>query len=532
MVPWKFTNRTLLVLMVLGVGLFIMALFKIAPLRDLKFEMVNWPDLGRQIDRFIAEHKTQASISLSENWHDRNSLDLARPETFFLTTSIPKDFLFLFEAGENCKGLAKKPKSPEKDSQAALQIKKAMEVNGALCAGQMPSGRVLSQPPLFHPFGGTWVAWIYNNSKKDDNARSWLQENQKSLHLLELGQYPFLQLSQTEKIISALSPGQLSDLVSGHVFIETPRFVILLYQAKLGAREYNVYPREQWQEFIDRQSIAVVSSESESCQIREGLICWGTNEPLKERRDFWLVTGILSAFASLAFMAAYLYLQRRFLLRQTELDREIIMQTLAHELRHPVTSFVLSLEVLREHYEEFPDTVKAEFLRMSDQTVRLKRLIHSSRQYLQTQSQTGKPFRFQFLEIPSPKEYLQSALEPYLEKIELEINMGDDKFRLDPYWVQVCLQNLVKNALVHGQKPIRVRARIIEDSLVVEVEDSGATPSLSFEEMIVPFNKSKTSSGLGLGLNLVYRLSHLMGGGLTFLQSPNRFILKIRDQNG
>jgi two-component system osmolarity sensor histidine kinase EnvZ len=94
--------------------------------------------------------------------------------------------------------------------------------------------------------------------------------------------------------------------------------------------------------------------------------------------------------------------------------------------------------------------------------------------------------------------------------------------------VRRLLENLIENAVQHGQEPVHVRVSQPRAGTVeLMVTDHGAgippeTEALALE----PFTKldpARGRGGCGLGLAIVRQLSRQLGGGIRFEKLPNSF---------
>ena len=161
-----------------------------------------------------------------------------------------------------------------------------------------------------------------------------------------------------------------------------------------------------------------------------------------------------------------------------------------------------------------------------DDVQRLQRLAEASKQYLS--SHVGKGvILLQPRKIPSVHNFLESQLDPYLGRISLELPDPDSPVVIDPYWVGICVKNLVENALLHGKAPVKVIASVQDSSLVVSVEDRGICNFSTLIKMTKPFVKGTQSQGLGLGLAIVRKVIQEMNGTLDFTPNPTRFVMRL-----
>jgi signal transduction histidine kinase len=111
--------------------------------------------------------------------------------------------------------------------------------------------------------------------------------------------------------------------------------------------------------------------------------------------------------------------------------------------------------------------------------------------------------------------------------VRVEESEGEASVVADPYWLSVCIRNLVDNALEHGRPPVVVRVRADAKAVRCSVTDAGRPAFASLQELARPFAKSGSSRGLGLGLTITRHTIRAMGGELTFRPDPSTFTLSM-----
>lgn len=209
----------------------------------------------------------------------------------------------------------------------------------------------------------------------------------------------------------------------------------------------------------------------------------------------------------------------------SEEKKRFALQTLTHELRTPITSLKISSEEILNNFDILPESLKGPLIRMCDDVEKLKRLSEISKAYLTSESHS-ELIKFNFQIVDSLNEYLKDTLEKYQDQISTNLLFDDRSFRLDKYWVSLCLKNLVENAIQHGTSPIEVSAKIVNNNLHLSVLDAGDCKD-QFHSMSSPFYKGKTSHGLGLGLSIVQSVAKSMLAELRFSTQPTKFELII-----
>ncbi|APD08767.1 MULTISPECIES: sensor histidine kinase [Thermus] len=195
---------------------------------------------------------------------------------------------------------------------------------------------------------------------------------------------------------------------------------------------------------------------------------------------------------------------RLYLLDETELKGRLealeeATLTLAHELRTPLAGMGPLLEALTprtKQEKEVLDLLKGE-------VARLARLAQSL-----SFTQPG-PRRTFPLEELWPR--LERLLHERLRGRRVEVHLPHTA-RTDPDALFQILLNLLDNALKYGQDPIRLRSRLGEDHLHLEVRDAGP-PLPDYETLFLPGRRGfQGGLGQGLGLYLVRRLARSLGG--------------------
>ncbi len=181
-----------------------------------------------------------------------------------------------------------------------------------------------------------------------------------------------------------------------------------------------------------------------------------------------------------------------------------------------------------------PYALRIQFLRLASLSTRLQRLVHKSHQYLRLLDDRGR-FEFHVQRIESFKEFIEQILSDSEISANIASDISDVSCDFDPYWMAVCLKNLLNNAQKYGQPPIRIEWIRHVNDLAISVEDQGPGPHEILTELIKPHLKGDGIDGMGLGLSLVHRLLQHMQGHLQLSLKPTRFTIHLggvcRDQS-
>ena len=86
------------------------------------------------------------------------------------------------------------------------------------------------------------------------------------------------------------------------------------------------------------------------------------------------------------------------------------------------------------------------------------------------------------------------------------------------------LDNLISNAVQHGQPPVRIGASVREGLVEIAVQDAGAgVPPEARRRLFERFGT--TTGGTGLGLYIVRELARAHGGDAAYRETDAAFVL-------
>lgn len=203
--------------------------------------------------------------------------------------------------------------------------------------------------------------------------------------------------------------------------------------------------------------------------------------------------------------------------------KDEFIAALSHELRTPLQPILGWTEVLRRHGNLDAVTTKAleaigrnirQQVRLVDDLLDLSRIVH------------GKfPLRFETVDL---REQVRAAAEPFeevaaLKRIRLTVSLPENPAPLwgDGARLQQIATNLISNAVkftpAGGQ--VSVSLLVGEGEALLEVEDTGE--GIPPEDVPIIFEAFRQGSmarrrgGLGIGLDLVKRLTDLHGGAVS-----------------
>ena len=443
--------------------------------------------------------QAQAS-SLQEQWQrlyqqswDSSALTIAQtqlsqyPQQLLLSTSDFADLthyswqeiVSLYQVTQDCMAPSPIP----------VHLAKAIEFELALCRQQPLKPIWFNNPPLLHPAGGSF-ADRYLDSFSSQSQLQTVAAQLSSTLSANHPQHPlyavFKPLSLTGR--DALIGGYRAWFENGLLWLN-------------GEQGWKRVPRSTWQPIAEALGITL---DARQCSYRYSNVCVSFKETFAD-----LSTLVLTAFSLLLL---FMLLRVGYLKRQQNKSRRFILQLLTHELRTPIASLGLTTEIFRDQFDQFDDLTQRAFWRLTEDYQRLSQLTENSKAYLCDNSQT-------FTQCAWLSEWLEQVSAQHGISYQLE---QDKSLDLPYYWLGVCLNNLILNAIHHGARPILIDV-ISTDSLRITVSDQGQFPS-RYQRC---FHRKSTNNNMGIGLQIVKHLMQKMGGRLIIATHPTRITLEL-----
>ena len=249
------------------------------------------------------------------------------------------------------------------------------------------------------------------------------------------------------------------------------------------------------------------------------------------RRDLIRQTGIVAVISLLLLLSAYtavwvlLQRSRRLELQAAEAERMAYIGTLAsglaHEIRNPLNSLNLNMQLLEEEIEEIQargsmPTGKRLLSITRSELSRLERLVTDFLAY-------AKPRPLEIEEVPAVRllervsEVLAGEIQKRGARVEVDDRSGGARVRVDRGQMNQLLLNLAQNALAAaeeaGRPPVLELASYREGPVVLlELTDNGAGIPPEEQQRIFEIFYSTRKGGTGLGLAIVDRISRAHGG--------------------
>ena len=249
-------------------------------------------------------------------------------------------------------------------------------------------------------------------------------------------------------------------------------------------------------------------------------------------RRISLIGGVTLVMLVIAYLVIWGLLRRARRLEDQakEAERMAYLGTLAaglaHEIRNPLNSLSLNMQMLEEDLEQEAEGSSSRRL-LSITKSEIQRLEHLATNFLSYAR--SRPLERRSMPAVTLLEEAVTTLAGEIDardaRVEIEDEAAGAQVSVDPRQLQQLLLNLLKNALVAsegtGREPrIRLRAGRDGDKVLLEVADNGR--GLTEEERLRMFDLffSTRKGGTGLGLAIVERIARAHGGEMVVESSP------------
>lgn len=242
-----------------------------------------------------------------------------------------------------------------------------------------------------------------------------------------------------------------------------------------------------------------------------GTVCVYDDEPGCLREGEREALSILAGFVSL-----HLSLHHRtgeLERANEELDR--FTTFVSHELTDPLTQIVSNLELLEMDLADAEEEVREQLEDAKEGAERMDRLIKDLLRYGRA---SGRPLDLGVTDLEGVAEAVRGDLAHRLEAPERQIRVGDlPEVHADERLVRRVVENLVRNGLEHGDRPIRITSEDGGEVWRIWVEDEGAGIDPDDQEGLFELfqtGEDPTSESTGVGLALAKRIVERHGGDI------------------
>jgi len=379
---------------------------------------------------------------------------------------------------------------PVEQTNNALQPAIVFEL--ALCRGTSLSEDWFATNDVLHPAGGSYAdRYLANRGKLAQSSSN------KILRFTSISN----PLNPLHHKLSSLSESGKEALINGYrAWMEDDTLWLS------GESGWKAVPTNIWHPLVKEANITL---QGDSCAFTYSNLCISKKQPLGVSIQVLL---LFLGSVLLAFLLRLSYLKHK-----QRKEKRFILQLLTHELRTPITSLGLTIDMFRHHFDSLDDDVQDVFWRLVSDYQRLSQLTQNSKAYLSAEKSNA---------LLSQTAPLDDWLSHYCDKNEVKYTLNkDDEIGLPYYWLAICLENLIRNAKQHGRGEITVTAHLAT-TLVIEVKDEGEFPTL-WQKIFHQRKVMTSNDNMGIGLDIVEHLMQMANGKLTILRNPTRCILEL-----
>lgn len=203
--------------------------------------------------------------------------------------------------------------------------------------------------------------------------------------------------------------------------------------------------------------------------------------------------------------------------------RQRLLRDISHELRSPLARMEMAIGLARQDPESTPEQID----RIEREAERLDRLIGHILDYARLERDPAT-FTFEDVDLVELIRQIVHDAEFESQSPPGRIRFTPDEsatLRADPHVLHAAIDNVVRNALIHGDErlPIKVTLSVDAENIHVSIRDNG--PGVREEELtkiFEPFyragaldSKHVSTEGTGVGLAITQRAAALHGGRVT-----------------
>ena len=217
--------------------------------------------------------------------------------------------------------------------------------------------------------------------------------------------------------------------------------------------------------------------------------------------------------------------------------RQVIIGSLPHEIRTPLTGIIGYAEILEAGYDRISlPQIRTTARAISESAQRLNRIMENYIQYAHIEIIASDPIRSQKVRETDPIEAQKIIentavvqAEQYQRENDLRLNVGETTLRLHSDNLEKIVRELTDNALKFSQPGTPVDVVCHEDNgyqvLVFRDEGRGMTPEqidsigayMQFERKVYE------QQGIGMGLIIAKRMTELYGGEFLLESTPDEY---------
>ncbi len=208
--------------------------------------------------------------------------------------------------------------------------------------------------------------------------------------------------------------------------------------------------------------------------------------------------------------------------RESEQLRSVLLDSVTHEFRSPLTAIKASVTSLLGSSNHSPEETQELLTIINEESDRLNRLIGEAAEMAQLDANKVE-FRFESAPISGPVEEALIELKQLLVQHPVEVRIPADlpNAHMDSAHIKEVLVHLIENAAKYSPAgaPIRITAEAKDQTITINIADRGPgiddfEQSLVFEKFYRGRNQRVQVHGTGMGLAICKAIVEAHGGRL------------------
>ncbi len=216
--------------------------------------------------------------------------------------------------------------------------------------------------------------------------------------------------------------------------------------------------------------------------------------------------------------------QRTIELQESNEELDAFSHTVAHDLKNPLNSILGLANLVRENFDMPEEDIQDSLKYIEQSATNMNGIIDSLMVLAGVRKQEIVP---EVIDMPEVLKQTMRRLNFYVEEHNADVTIASMPNALGhPIWIEEVWVNYITNAIKYGGKPPAVSIsgeRLSNGSVKYIVKDNG--PGISPEDqrkLFVPFSRLRQVSvkGYGLGLSIVARIIHRLGGQVGLESAP------------
>lgn len=206
----------------------------------------------------------------------------------------------------------------------------------------------------------------------------------------------------------------------------------------------------------------------------------------------------------------------------------MLARWMAHEIRNPLSSLNINIELLREELKEDPSFGKKEEIQsllnfISYETLRLENNLKDFLDFNRL-----PPLKFEWVELNEILESIVRLLRPDAQiknaRIETHFQKNLPMVKVDVSQINLAISNLIINSIqaVSEKGEIHLYTRASKKNVFIVVQDNGVGIAKEHLPKIFDFMFSTKPSGSGLGLSIAKKIISDHQGEISVKSEPNK----------